>query len=110
MTRFNISDDQLDKVNVKDAKNTSDLFQSATILSISSLGHISYNYQSNMNTPYEVIVKNPDGDIIHTMQKNYIYKSARNYFETDDINNGNYTIEVTQDGIVTKGSFELDLS
>ena len=70
-------------------------------------GGMSFEYRSNMNVPSQVVIKNPNGQIVFEKSYPYMYKSLRDHTTLKDPINGPYTLEVTQDGIMTSTKVEV---
>ncbi len=107
-TTFVLDEEQMKRVERKDASNTLSPNQIATLTGMHKNG-LGYSYDSNMNVPYTVKITDPMGDVIYNESFNYIYKSKRDIVEILNKVNGKYIIEVTQDGKTVSSSMNCTL-
>ena len=94
---FRLDDMQMKRVEIRDASNTPIAIQIATLTGISK-GGLGYTYDSEMNGPYTVKITDPLGEVIYNESFDYIYKSKREGVKVPNNVNGEFKIEVTQDG------------
>lgn len=107
--RFSITDNMMPKVEVRDSRNQNPVSQLVSFTNVGSTGHIGFSYRSNMNRPVEIKVFDPEGQLIHTSNKAYMYKQFRDGFKHDNIVNGTYSIQVEQDGQIVKSTIDVNL-
>ena len=107
--RYKIGDSEMPFVDIKDSKTVNKVIQSVTINNINQKGHISFEFRSNLNVPSEVTITGPQGEDVFQESYPYMYKSLRDYTILDNPKNGNYTIEVIQDGIATASTININI-
>jgi len=96
--RFEIGEEQMPLVEVKNIKTIKQPFQSITLHNISQKGSLGFQYNSNMNVPSEITIINPSGDVVFQKSYTYMYKRVWDSCTLDTRINGKYTIKAIQDG------------
>ena len=106
---FKLNEEQLKRVEPKNASNTVNPNQRAVINYISDQGNLTYYYESEMNVPYSIKITDPSGEVILQQDHKYIYKAYRDAFFVPNKINGEYTIEVTQDKQTIKNTMKCEV-
>jgi len=106
---FNLDDEQMERVITRNSSNAINANQRIHIYYISDQGYLAFLYESEMNVPYTIKVKDPNGDLIYDETKEYIYKSERDAFFVPNKINGTYKIEVTQDGQIVRNEITTSI-
>lgn len=105
---FRLDDDQMKRVERRDASNTPNANQIATLTGISK-GGLGYSYHTEMNVPYTVKITDPLGELIYNESFDYIYKAKREGVKVPNNVNGEFKIEVTQDGKTVSSNMNCTL-
>lgn len=105
---FELNEEQMKRVDVKDASNTNSTDQRVVFSGMYSGGG-GFNYKSPMNVPYTVKVINPLGDIIFNKTYDFLYDYKVDGFDIENEINGRYQIEVTQDGQTVKNEITTSI-
>lgn len=108
-TRFKLNDDQLRRVERRDASNTPNPNQIVSLTGMSQRGGTAFTYYTEMNVPYTVKITDPLGELIYNESFDYIYMSNRVGLDVPNLVNGKYVIEVTQDGKTVSSSMNCTL-
>lgn len=94
---FDLDDEQMKRVERRGASNIPNANQIATLTGI-SIGGLGYSYHTEMNVPHTVKITDPLGELIYNESFDYIYKAKREGVKVPNNVNGEFQIEVTQDG------------
>jgi len=95
---YYLNDEQLKRVIPRNASNTSNPNQRAVINYITDQGNMAYYYESKMSVPFNIKVTDPNGEIVLDETHSFLYNVYRDAFFVPNRVNGEYKIEVTQDG------------
>jgi hypothetical protein len=105
---LSIPKDKQHLVKIKDSKNVIPK-QDIMIRSITSEGNLSFHYRSNMNVGVSFEVKDPEGHVIFTDSRDYLYRQYMKSVPLLEKRNGTYTVIATQDGVRKEEKVDVTL-
>ena len=106
LLKIRIPENKRNLVKVKDASNVVPN-QQATITGAASEYGIGLTYYSNMNVAFSLELENPDGKVVFTDSRDYMYSHYREGVQLSESKNGRYTLRVTQDGQVKETFMDI---
>ena len=104
--KIRIPEDKRHLVKVKDASNVVP-DQQPTITGAGREYGIGLTYYSNMNVAFYLELENPEGKVVFTDSRDYMYSHYREAVNLSEQVNGKYVLRVTQDGQVKETSMDV---